>query len=126
MAPSFSSLLATGLIASQVALALPTSPTESSADAFSSAPGTWSAKQARDIGYSLDGSASLAKIYTKYKVLMPQDLKDALNRNQKRRVISTPLLEVGTCGSKFALATKIGFREAKIYNLILDNAFHGL
>ncbi|KAL5601203.1 uncharacterized protein BROUX77_005452 [Berkeleyomyces rouxiae] len=126
MAPSFSSLLATGLIASQVALALPTSPTESSADAFSSAPGTWSAKQARDVGYSLDGIASLAEIYSKYGVLMPQDLQDALNRNQKRGVISTPSLPVGTCGSKFALATKIGLIEPKIYNLVVDTAFHGL
>ncbi|KAL5601128.1 uncharacterized protein BROUX77_005386 [Berkeleyomyces rouxiae] len=126
MAPSFSSLLVTSLAASQIALALPTSPLASSADVSSSAPGTWSAKQALDFGYSLDGTASLAEIYSKYKVLMPQDLKDALNRNQKRGVISTPSLPVGTCGSKFAIATKIGLIEPRIYNLIFDTAFNGL
>ncbi|KAL5601134.1 uncharacterized protein BROUX77_005383 [Berkeleyomyces rouxiae] len=99
MSPSFSSLLATALVASQAVLALPTSSSESLGESSSSPAGSWSIKQARDVHQTVDGAVSLAELYSKYEVLMPH---------------------------KFLIPTKIGRAGRSIYNLIFDTSAIGI
>ncbi|KAL5601131.1 uncharacterized protein BROUX77_005380 [Berkeleyomyces rouxiae] len=122
---SFFSLLTTALTASQVALALPAPSPEPSVDATPSSTGSWSVKQARDVSHVIDGTASLVELYSKYRVLMPEDLKNAMGKSQKRGVVSASLIPAGTCGGKFSLPTKIGLVGNTIYNLVFDTASIG-
>ncbi|KAL5601136.1 uncharacterized protein BROUX77_005385 [Berkeleyomyces rouxiae] len=124
MAPSFSSVLVTALAISQITLALPASSSETSDNTQSTSPGTLSLHQARDVSPAMSGISALAEIYSKYGVLMPGKLKDAVEKNQKRATTSAsaPTAPLGTCGNKFVVQANIGHPGRNTFNLIFDTS----
>ncbi|KAL5601102.1 uncharacterized protein BROUX77_005351 [Berkeleyomyces rouxiae] len=122
MVRSFSSVLATVLAVSQITSALPARSSETSDNTQSTSPSTWSLHQVRDVSTAISGISALAEIYSKYGVLMPEDLKDALDRNQKRATVLIPAFPLGTCGNKLLVPAKIGIYGRNTFNLIFDTS----
>ncbi|KAL5622240.1 hypothetical protein BROUX41_006185 [Berkeleyomyces rouxiae] len=132
MAPSLLSILAATVVASHLALAIPTSnhlsefnPSShpsSLTDTPLTSKDTWTTNQARSTEASPDGPLTLATIYQKYERPIPEDLQSAINRYQKRNALYNDKF---AAVEAFQLPVWLGTSQQQL-NLIFDTSSSGI
>ncbi|KKA30396.1 hypothetical protein TD95_003981 [Thielaviopsis punctulata] len=109
MSPSVNSFLMAALAVAQVALAAPY-PLQARAPSadISTAPGTYSVNQVRNVNFQRNGPLALAKAYKKFGAPMPEKLVAAVAKHTKRATGSATTKPVDSSDSEFLTPVQVG------------------